>query len=172
MGSVKEYVWNDDLRMSDVSEQYILKEYLQKIYPLAVKKDGYNKEFDYVVPELDCTVELKTDIESNTTSNLFIEFECNDKPSGIVTTTAAFWLISDGIVIFRFENEEVQGFYNNRITDENPNGEYRVAACESDNPTLGVIVPQPYNNYFDHIVHEIPQDTYGHLMYLKKFDNN
>lgn len=37
-------------------------------------------------------IEVKTDRLAHKTGNVFIEFECRGKPSGIATTTANYWI--------------------------------------------------------------------------------
>jgi hypothetical protein len=37
-------------------------------------------------------IEVKTDRLAHKTGNIFIEYECRNKPSGIATTTATYWI--------------------------------------------------------------------------------
>jgi len=71
-------------------ENLILKQ-IQKKYPNAKKIDGYFKDYDIQIPEIQKTVEIKTDFTTST-GNVFIEFTCNKKPSGILTTRADIWV--------------------------------------------------------------------------------
>jgi hypothetical protein len=54
-----------------------------------VIKDNSN-EFDINIHNI--KYEIKTDIKAVQTSNLFVEFICNAKPSGIITTKANYYI--------------------------------------------------------------------------------
>ena len=58
--------------------------------------DGYCKEYDIVIPELSKTVEVKQDQKSNFTGNYLIEIFMFGKPSGLLASTADYWVFSDG----------------------------------------------------------------------------
>ena len=47
------------------------------------------------------TIEVKRDFMASQTGNVFVEFFCRDKPSGISTTEAAFWafILADKTVV-------------------------------------------------------------------------
>lgn len=57
--------------------------------------DGYCKEWDIYIPELDEGVEVKSDQKSKHTGNIVIEIEFNGKPSALATTKAKYWVIFD-----------------------------------------------------------------------------
>ena len=69
---------------------------IRKQCPHAVKIEGKFKEFDFYLPTLDQKIELKSDRKSNYTGNFVVETYHYGKPSGIITTTADFWVFSDG----------------------------------------------------------------------------
>jgi hypothetical protein len=69
---------------------------LKLTYPHSVKIDGSFKQFDFYLADIDSKVELKTDIKSNETGNFVIETYHYGKPSGIVTSTADYWVFNDG----------------------------------------------------------------------------
>lgn len=56
--------------------------------------DGYHKEYDIIISKNGITtkIEVKTDRLAYKTGNIVIEYEYNNKPSGIETTTADFWI--------------------------------------------------------------------------------
>ena len=75
------------------------KEFLKLLkhrYPYTVKIEGSFKEFDFYLPDINSSVELKTDKKSNYTGNFVVETYHYGKPSGITTTTADFWVFWDG----------------------------------------------------------------------------
>ncbi len=57
-------------------------------------KKGYCKEYDFhfVKDGIKKYVEVKSDRLASVTGNLCIEYMCNDKPSGITSTTADYWV--------------------------------------------------------------------------------
>lgn len=65
-------------------------------YPKAHIINGYCKEWDIFIPELDFGVEVKSDKKSVQTGNIVIEIRFNNKPSALLTTKARYWVIYDG----------------------------------------------------------------------------
>ena len=65
-------------------------------YPKAHIINGYCKEWDIFIPELDFGVEVKCDKKSVQTGNIVIEIRFNNKPSALLTTKARYWVIYDG----------------------------------------------------------------------------
>lgn len=53
------------------------------------KPEGLCKEYDFKTNK--SIYEVKCDRLSYKTGNLFIEFQCSNKPSGIMSTTADYW---------------------------------------------------------------------------------
>jgi len=58
--------------------------------------DGYCKEWDIFIPELNYGIEVKSDQKSLYTDNIVIEIEFNNKPSALSTSKAKWWVIYDG----------------------------------------------------------------------------
>lgn len=85
----------EDLKRGKYHEKRILKK-LQKKYPKANIIQGYCKDYDIWVPEIDCGVEVKFDEMSKKTGNIVVEIEFNGKPSALSTTKAKYWIITDG----------------------------------------------------------------------------
>ena len=69
------------------SEKIVLNT-IKKKYPKAYIVEGYNKEYDIMIPEIDETVEVKKDFKSKYTGNVVVEIEMNNRPSGLMTTSA------------------------------------------------------------------------------------
>jgi len=80
-----------DLFEGESSEREVLK-YIHHKYPKAFKIEGYFKEYDIYVPEVDKSVEVKQDYKSQFTGNLVVEIEFNGKPSALSTTKADYWV--------------------------------------------------------------------------------
>ena len=70
-------------------------EHFKKQYPNTKIVEGYKKEFDIEIPEKFC-VEVKFDERSIDTGNYFIEAFFEGRASGINSTTAKLWVISNG----------------------------------------------------------------------------
>ena len=83
--------FNDSLLSGKQSENIILK-MVQNKYPKAYIKEGYHKEYDIMIPEINKTIEVKKDFKSQYTGNVVIEMEMNNRPSGLQTTTADWWV--------------------------------------------------------------------------------
>ena len=84
-----------DLKRGKHHENVVLN-YIKAKYKNAYIKDGYYKEYDIFVPEINFGVEVKSDEKSKYTNNIVIEIEFNNKPSALMTTKAKFWVIYDG----------------------------------------------------------------------------
>jgi len=84
--------FNELLSMGITYEEKVLK-VLQKKYPLAKRIEGQFLDYDIWVPELHKSVEVKYDKRSETTGNIIIEYEKNNRPGDILTTKANYWCI-------------------------------------------------------------------------------
>lgn len=74
-------------------------------YDTVEHKKGYFKEYDLEIVKdgKTITIEVKSDKQASRTGNLAIEYECNNKPSGITSSTADFWIY---FIVFE-DHEEV-----------------------------------------------------------------
>lgn len=70
--------------------------WINKKYPKAFVVDGKCSGFDIVIPETNSTIEVKYDPMSCQTGNIVVEFEMFKKKSGILATTADWWVFFDG----------------------------------------------------------------------------
>jgi len=96
-----------DLAVGKKIEEDVLR-MIRKKYDCAYIVDGYFKEYDIWIPELNIGVEVKSDKKSKFTGNIVIEIEFNEKPSALSTTTAKFWVIHDGDKYVWFEVEKIK----------------------------------------------------------------
>jgi hypothetical protein len=85
-----------DLQAGKEIENAVL-QVIRRKYPQAKIIDGYCKEWDIFIPELQIGVEVKSDQKSQHTGNIVIEVEFNGSPSALSTTKAKYWVIYDGI---------------------------------------------------------------------------
>jgi len=86
-------MFKDDLKKGEKVERFVV-EQLKIKYPSTYKIEGYCKEYDILIPEIDSSVEVKNDKQLDVSSkNFFIEVECENKPSGLSSTGATWWWI-------------------------------------------------------------------------------
>jgi len=84
----------EDLEVGHKIEKYVLK-IIQKKYPKAKRMKGYFKEYDILIPEINKTVEVKSDVKSLYTGNYLVEVAFDGKPSALSTTKADYWVFYD-----------------------------------------------------------------------------
>ncbi len=84
-----------DLARGQEIEKKVLVQ-IEKKYPKAYIVEGYHKEWDIFIPELEIGVEVKSDEKSKYTGNIVIEIEFDGKLSALSTTKAEYWVIYDG----------------------------------------------------------------------------
>ena len=68
---------------------------IQKKYPSASLINKF-KGYDIWIPEISKSIEVKSDLKSNYTNNIVVEIEMFGKPSGLMITTADYWVFYDG----------------------------------------------------------------------------
>ena len=86
--------FKEDLAAGREVEEYIL-ERIQEKYPQAKLMEGYFKEYDIMIPEINKTVEVKSDVKSLYTGNYVVEIAFDGKESALSTTTADWWVFYD-----------------------------------------------------------------------------
>ena len=86
--------FKEDLKIGKEIEEYVLS-IIQQKYPKAKIMEGYFKEYDIMIPEIDKTVEVKSDIKSLETGNYVVEVAFDGNPSALSTTTADYWVFYD-----------------------------------------------------------------------------
>ena len=77
-----------DLKRGKYHENIILDKIKSK-YSKAYIIDGYCKDYDIYIPELNYGIEVKSDEKSKYTNNIVIEIEFNGKKSALSTTSYA-----------------------------------------------------------------------------------
>ena len=96
-----------DLKIGKYHEQVILN-YIKTKYKNSYIQDGYFKDYDIFVPEMNFGIEVKSDEKSKYTNNIVIEIEFNNKPSALTTTKAKYWVIYDGYKYNWFLTENIK----------------------------------------------------------------
>ena len=83
--------FSEDLELGKISE-YELMEMCRKKgqHPLPV--DGNFKYYDFIIAETKTAYEVKRDHKSAETGNVVIEVKMYNKPSGLISTRADYWV--------------------------------------------------------------------------------
>ena len=96
-----------DLKRGKYHENIILDKIKFK-YSQAYIIEGYCKDYDIFIPELNYGIEVKSDEKSKYTNNIVIEIEFNGKKSALSTTKAKYWVISDGYYSNWFDTNNIK----------------------------------------------------------------
>ena len=107
--------FREDLETGLQVEQKILN-ILRVKYPSASLINAF-KGYDIWVPEKNIGVEVKSDKKSHETGNYLIEYEMSGKPSALMTTTAKYWVIDDGVyTMFIKPMDIIRCIFDNQLT--------------------------------------------------------
>jgi hypothetical protein len=88
---------------------------IQNKYPCACLVNAY-KGYDIWIPETHQSVEVKYDPKSKETGNIVIEIEMYDKPSGLMASTADWWVFyDDEIYIIMKRNSIINCIFMNKL---------------------------------------------------------
>ena len=129
------YDFKKDKVIGDEAEIHILN-IIQKLYPKAYRVIGKEARHDIIIPEINKTIEVKRDVMSAKTGNLAIEtFKKSGAPSGIMVSTANYWVIYSGDEIFFLDKEKLKNY----ATDANNN--FRVVFGGDSWATQMVLLP-------------------------------
>ena len=100
--------------------QHHLIDYMKKKHnrTFILEDENDNREYDFRIVEPSTrrriTVEVKADRKSRTTGNFFIEYKTGtNKPSGINTTKACNYIITDEIDYYLIRTEKIKKMLNN-----------------------------------------------------------
>jgi hypothetical protein len=86
--------FNKDLQRGLEIEERVVS-ILRKKYPCATLVSAF-KGYDIWIPEINKSVEVKYDPMSCETGNIVVEIEMYGKPSGLMASTADYWVFYDG----------------------------------------------------------------------------
>ncbi len=81
---------------------------IQSKYPNAYRIDGYCKDYDLWIPEINQGIEVKYDPMSNQTGNIVVEVEMFGKPSALMTTKASHWIFYDDKIFVAIKPSEIK----------------------------------------------------------------
>jgi len=101
--------WKESLEIGENFEKFVTNN-IQKKLGLNVTKNEVvikYKLYDLTL-ENGITVECKCDERAENTKNICIETHCEGNESGILTTTADYWMITDNIQGFLIKTDEIR----------------------------------------------------------------
>lgn len=101
--------WIESLKIGEDFEKYVKHEIENKLGIKAVKNEvAATLKFYDLVLENQKTVECKCDERANETKNICIETHCDGQESGISTTTADYWMITDNVKGFLIKTNQLK----------------------------------------------------------------
>ncbi len=83
------------------------------------------------------SVEVKTDARALDTGNVYVEYQCKGRPSGISTTQTEVWVFVVGDIALAVPTERLRQLARHYYRDETRRAARRVGS----HPTRGVLVP-------------------------------
>jgi hypothetical protein len=97
--------FHDDLAKGLEIERLVLDIY-RKDCPSATIVNAY-KGYDIWLPEENYGIEVKYDPKSTETGNIVVEIEMSGKPSGLMTTTAKYWVFYDDDMFMQISTRNI-----------------------------------------------------------------
>jgi hypothetical protein len=90
--------WKESLAIGEKFEGFVMKDIKAKLALSVTKNEvAANLKLYDLVLENGITIECKCDERAEETKNVCIETHCDGNESGILTTTADYWLITDNV---------------------------------------------------------------------------
>ena len=113
--------WEESLKIGEKFEKFVMDDIKTKlrINVLKNKDETKYKLFDLIVKN-GKTIECKCDEKAEKSKNLCIETHCKCNESGILTTTADFWMITDNVKGFLIKTSELKKCINEGHTSLYP----------------------------------------------------
>lgn len=108
---------------------------VQKKYPEAKLVDTYFKGYDIFVNDK-ITLEVKYDIGARRSGNAYVEFICDDAPSGVLTTKASHWVfVFQEDCFYTIEYKKLYRLFEKYLIQG------RIREAGIDNHSVGVVIP-------------------------------
>lgn len=101
--------WEESLKIGENFEVNRMNDIYNKIGLKCIKNELYSnlKLYDFTI-ENGITIECKCDKKAEETKNICIETHCNNNESGILTTSADYWLITDNVKGYLIKTIEIK----------------------------------------------------------------
>jgi hypothetical protein len=101
--------WEESLKIGEIFERFIRIDIWRKSELKAEKNEvAANLKLYDMTLENGKTIECKYDEKAAETQNICIETHCNGSESGVLTTTADYWIISDRNKTFLIKTSELK----------------------------------------------------------------
>ena len=101
--------WKESLKIGESFEAFVMSRIFKGIGVNSIKNDVKAKLKLYdITLENGLTIECKCDERAEETRNICIETHCDGKESGILTTSADFWIVSDNVKAYLIETSELK----------------------------------------------------------------
>lgn len=101
--------WKESLEIGENFEKFIINDIKTKLGLNVVKNEVAIKYKLYdLTLENGLTIECKCDERAKDTKNIYIETHCEGNESGILTTSADYWLITDNVQGFLIKTIELR----------------------------------------------------------------
>jgi len=101
--------WKESLAIGEGFEEFVIVDMASKL-AVSVAKNvvAANLKLYDLTLENGLTIECKCDERAEDTKNLCIETHCDGKESGILTTSADFWLVTDNVNGYLIETSDLR----------------------------------------------------------------
>ncbi len=101
--------WKESLEIGENFETFIIKDIQSKLNINVIKNEvASNLKLYDLILDNNKTIECKCDERAEETKNICIETHCNDNESGILTTTADYWMITDKTHGYLIKTSEIK----------------------------------------------------------------
>ena len=101
--------WRESLEIGENFEKFVINEIESKLALSATKNEvAANLKLYDITLGNGKTIECKCDERAEDTKNICIETHCDDNESGILTTAADYWLITDNLQGFLIKTSELK----------------------------------------------------------------
>ena len=101
--------WKESLAIGEGFEEFVMVDIASKLVVSVAKNvvAAKLKLYDLTL-ENGITIECKCDERAEDTKNICIETHCDGKESGILTTSADFWIVTDNVKAYLIETTELR----------------------------------------------------------------
>jgi hypothetical protein len=101
--------WLESLEIGENFERFVIDDIQNKLGLHAEKNEvAANLKFYDLILENQKTIECKCDERAEETKNICIETHCDGNESGILTTTADYWMVTDNVRGFLIKTSELK----------------------------------------------------------------
>lgn len=101
--------WKESLKIGENFEKFVMDDIITKLGLNVIKNEVAIKYKLYdLTLENNITIECKCDERAEDTKNICVETHCEGNESGILTTTADYWMITDNVQGYLIKTSELR----------------------------------------------------------------